>query len=364
MIRAAGILFKTKDGLVLLTKRGNGSDHPGEWAVPGGQYETEDKDDVINTAIREGLEETGVKLKPESLKLHSRTITPPSITDTPALPNGAPIDQGATEPVDFTTYIMQCDIPFLPQLCEESTGFAWVDPAFPPIPMHPGAKIALDKLSWDESQIANAISQGLLTSPQFYENLSLFAMRITGTGLSYRSTLGEHVWRSPDIYLNEEFLARCQGLPVIMEHPTEKIMLTGGEFSDRIVGTVMFAYIKDDDVWGIVKIYDPISTKMIIDQKLSTSPAVVFRDPRVNSKVILEDGKPLLVEGKPSLLDHLAICQSGVWDKGQGPSGIDIQDTDTFRFSDILIIAALAETNANLLSAKISTHHNRRNFYG
>jgi hypothetical protein len=36
----------------------------------------------------------------------------------------------------------------------------------------------------------------------------------------------------------------------------------------------------------------------------------------------LEGGATLLIEGKPSLLDHIAICEAGVWDKGGPPSGV------------------------------------------
>jgi hypothetical protein len=42
----------------------------------------------------------------------------------------------------------------------------------------------------------------------------------------------------------------------------------------------------------------------------------------MGSKYRTEDGTPLLVEGKPWLLDHLAICEVGVWDKGGAPTGV------------------------------------------
>jgi hypothetical protein len=38
----------------------------------------------------------------------------------------------------------------------------------------------------------------------------------------------------------------------------------------------------------------------------------------------MEDGSSLLVEGNPSFVDHLAICEKGVWDKGGDASGIRI----------------------------------------
>ena len=38
MIRAAGILFVAGDTALFL-RRGNGADHPNEWAIPGGKLE-------------------------------------------------------------------------------------------------------------------------------------------------------------------------------------------------------------------------------------------------------------------------------------------------------------------------------------
>ena len=72
----------------------------------------------------------------------------------------------------------------------------------------------------NELDIARGIRDGDLPSPQkFGDNLWLFAMRITGTGTAYRSKLDELVFRDPDIFLTEDFLERCQGLPVIVQHP-------------------------------------------------------------------------------------------------------------------------------------------------
>ncbi|MDE3023897.1 MAG: NUDIX hydrolase, partial [Pseudomonadota bacterium] len=41
----------------------------------------------------------------------------------------------------------------------------------------------------------------------------------------------------------------------------------------------------------------------------------------------LSNGESVLIEGKPSYIDHLAICSDGVWDKGNGPSGINLGET-------------------------------------
>jgi len=178
-----------------------------------------------------------------------------------------------------------------------------------------------DTSQLNELEIARLMAVGELDSPQSVVNMQLWAMRITGTGTAYRSALDEFVYRPPENYLNDEFLARCNGLSVIYEHP-EKRTLDSEEFADRIIGSIMLAYIKDDEVWGIAKVYDDHANAVMGEKKMSTSPTVVFRNLEDNSTIELDNGAAILIEGKPSLLDHLAVCELGVWDKGGEPAGV------------------------------------------
>ena len=187
--------------------------------------------------------------------------------------------------------------------------------------LHPGVVLALKRLTSDELGVARLMAAGELSSPQKYENIELFAVRVTGTGLSFRKGLQEHVWRNPEHYCNDEFLARCAGLPILWEHPPRAV-LDGDEFAKRVIGTVFLPYVQGFEVWAIAKIYDPQAAKMMEEGQLSTSPSVVFRDETVNDRVQSGDGRSLLFEGKPSLLDHLAVCELGVWDKGGAPAGV------------------------------------------
>lgn len=171
----------------------------------------------------------------------------------------------------------------------------------------------------DELGIAEAIRDGILPSPQKYENLTLFDLRITGTGLSYRTAHDEYVWRDPSLYLNDRFLRRCAGLTVTWEHP-EKGALDSKEFGARVIGSIMFAFIVGDAVHGIAKIYDDAAAKQMLNKQLSTSPGVVLRD--VDDKVDFDDSSVLLIEGEPKLLDHISVCGLGVWDKGGPATGV------------------------------------------
>ena len=176
-----------------------------------------------------------------------------------------------------------------------------------------------------ELDVARGIRDGKLPSPQLFgDNLRLFAMRVTGTGNAYRRALDEAVYRNPKTFLTEDFLERCQGLPVIVQHP-EKRVLNSEEFAKRVIGSIMLPYIKGDEVWGIARIYDAEAAEAIQAMALSTSPSVVIK--RNESRASeTESGRPLLVEGEPYLLDHLAIVNAGVWDKGDNPNGIEITE--------------------------------------
>jgi 8-oxo-dGTP pyrophosphatase MutT (NUDIX family) len=332
MIHASGILITTPARQALFLKRAPDTDSPGTWALPGGKIEGDETPQ--QAAIRETAEETSISLKPEDLTFLRRAASVASVT--PGSESSVVLPSGPSDPdaqVDFTTFTTTVPQPVVPTLCHEHTAWCYASLDNPPEPLHPGVRETLTAMTRNDAQedelsVARAIASGDRDSPQRYDNVTLFAMRITGTGVAYRSSLGEFVFRNPKVYLNDEFLARCNGLSVIMEHPKDAT-LNSDEFTDRIIGSIMLPYIKGDEVWGVAKIYDDVAVKLIEDKKLSTSPSVVFRDPSVNEKVPLADGKQLLIEGKPSLLDHLAVCEIGVWDKGQTPSGILINNDST-----------------------------------
>lgn len=171
-----------------------------------------------------------------------------------------------------------------------------------------------------EIELAKAIRDGSLESPQRYENVWLFNVRITGTGTSYRPAHDEFVYRPPEDFLTDDFLERCNGLPLIFEHP-DSPMLNTDEYRERSIGVVILPYLKDDEVWGIAKVFDDDAAELMKTSHISTSPAVVFRNAGSTETVDI-DGDTVLIEGKPSYVDHLAICEHGVWDKGGEPLGV------------------------------------------
>jgi 8-oxo-dGTP pyrophosphatase MutT (NUDIX family) len=305
--RAAGICFATLDGRILLMHRVDGQG----WAFPGGGIEGEET--AEQAARREVLEETGLEFT-DKLTLWTRR---------------------ARDGVDFTTFLAPTE-EFVPTLNNEHDAYQWADRRFAlnSPDLHPGVYIALKRFEMDELGVAKAMVAGEITSPQRYGNMLLISIRVTGTGHSFRYAHDEHVWRDPSLYMNPEFLERCNGLPVVLEHP-KKNMLTTKEFRDRIVGTIFVPYFKEmeQEVWCIAKIWDMDMAEILESEKTSTSPAVVFMGMSPGEKLPLSDGKHLLIENKPSLLDHLALLVpdedssgAGVWDKGLELSGVESVD--------------------------------------
>jgi hypothetical protein len=185
-----------------------------------------------------------------------------------------------------------------------------------------------------ELDIARAIATGEAQSPTNVGGFTLWAIRITSTGRAERTGLNEVVWRDRGLWLNDETLARISGLPVIVEHPTAA--LNSQEFATRAVGNCLYPYIADaagfqndadpdnfgPDIWAVCRIYDDATNQIMRENTLSTSPAVVFKPSDGNTVVDTGGGNHILLESTPSLICHVAICENGVWDRGDGPSGI------------------------------------------
>jgi len=350
MMRAAGILFVDPDGQVLFLKRGAGGDHPGAWCFPGGKVEGEET--AEQCAVREAKEECG-SVPDGSRILWTRRVAIDPVT-IPGVMAPAP-DQSAAaievaqqvavpEEVDFSTFLQKVDAQFVPKFDGEHVGFAWAPIDQPPEPLHPGCRIALDRFGMDELGLARAIADGSLTSPQKYQNIWLFCIRITGTATAFRRAKMAHdektgeptidpktgkqkilreaefVYRRPESYLTPDFLARCNGLPVIVLHP-EKMPIQSDEFSKRIIGTVFLPFIRGNEVWAVAKIFNEQAAYEMSTTQLSTSPGVITGGEV--EKFQMEDGSNVLIEGSPALVDHIAICPNGVWDKGEGPTGVE-----------------------------------------
>lgn len=304
----AGILF-IHDNEVLLLHRTDRD----EWEGPGGHVEAGES--LREAAIRECEEETGIEVD--------------DLQRTTAETGG--------DGIEYTTFFAYPSIKPKVTLNHEHDEARWFEMDDVPKSTHDGVKKALNGMNArhdsaepeTELDIAKAIRDGKLESPQRIGSMWLFDVRVTGTGASYRDAHDEYVYRPAEFYLNDEFLERCQGLPVIFEHP-EGSLLDTNEFRQRAIGSLVLPYIptRNDDkhltseVWAIARIYDGDAAELMQTSHVSTSPAVNLGAAGDSRTIEMDDGSTLLIEGKPPYLDHLAVCPVGVWDKGGEPRGV------------------------------------------
>lgn len=285
-IFGSGIMFRQDDFVFLIQRSDDGT-----WCQPGGTVEPGEL--AIDAARREVLEEVGYQ--------YDGPLTPHSVYG------------------DYLTFRAEVPERFEAKLNDESLAAGWFRIDELPKPLHQPFAEMLAQQALNETEVAALIADGTLSSPQFFINMWMFAIRVTGTGVTWRSADQQMAFRNPDDYLTPEFLQRVAGLPLIWLHP-EKNTLDSDEFAKRVIGTLTNSWVADNgEVWAIARVYDAEAAEIMATRQLSTSPTVKFVEV---PKSIIVDGQPLLVEPSPELLDHVAICEQGVWDKLLAPTGV------------------------------------------
>ncbi|MGN5575730.1 NUDIX hydrolase [Enterobacter sp. Lyrl_3] len=286
-IFGSGIMFRQGKFVFLIQRSDDGT-----WCQPGGKVEPGEL--AIDAARREVLEEVGYQ--------YDGPLTPHSVYG------------------DYLTFRAEVPERFEAKLNDESLAAGWFHIDDLPRPLHQPFAEMLAQQALNETEVAALIADGTLSSPQFFINMWMFAIRVTGTGVTWRSADQQMAFRNPDDYLTPEFLQRVAGLPLIWLHP-EKNTLDSNEFAKRVIGTLTNSWVADNgEVWAIARVYDAEAAEIMATRQLSTSPTVKFVE--VPDSIIEIDGQPLLVEPSPELLDHVAICEQGVWDKLLAPTGV------------------------------------------
>ena len=286
-IFGSGIMFRQGKFVFLIQRSDDGT-----WCQPGGKVEPGEL--AIDAARREVLEEVGYQ--------YDGPLTPHSVYG------------------DYLTFRAEVPERFEAKLNDESLAAGWFHIDDLPKPLHQPFAEMLAQQALNETVVAALIADGTLSSPQFFINMWMFAIRVTGTGVTWRSADQQMAFRNPDDYLTPEFLQRVAGVPLIWLHP-EKNKLDSDEFAKRVIGTLTNSWVADNgEVWAIARVYDAEAAEIMATRQLSTSPTVTFSE--IQDSIIKIDGQPLLVEGSPVLLDHVAICEQGVWDKLLAPTGV------------------------------------------
>lgn len=286
-IFGSGIMFRQGKYVFLIQRSDDGT-----WCQPGGTVEPGEL--AIDAARREVLEEVGYQ--------YDGPLTPHSVYG------------------DYLTFRAEVPERFEAKLNDESLAAGWFHIDDMPKPLHQPFAEMLAQQALNETEVAALIADGTLSSPQFFINMWMFAIRVTGTGVTWRSADQQMAFRNPDDYLTPEFLQRVAGVPLIWLHP-KKNKLDSDEFAKRVIGTLTNSWVADNgEVWTIGRVYDAEAAEIMATRQLSTSPTVTYSE--AQDSIIKIDGQPLLVEGSPVLLDHVAICEQGVWDKLLAPTGV------------------------------------------
>jgi 8-oxo-dGTP pyrophosphatase MutT (NUDIX family) len=146
--RAAGVIVRAGDGTMLFLRRGTGSDHAGEWGLPGGGI---DGDEAPEAAARRELSEEAGFAADGDFRL---------------------LDHHVMAAVDFTTFVHDTADAFTPTLNDEHTEFVWARPDAAPQPLHPGlastlaligaGKRAMDRLAFDRASVRRMDQDGRL----------------------------------------------------------------------------------------------------------------------------------------------------------------------------------------------------------
>ncbi|HHR0801779.1 NUDIX domain-containing protein [Enterobacter roggenkampii] len=310
-IFGSGIMFRQGKFVFLIQRSDDGT-----WCPPGGTVEPGEL--AIDAARREVLEEVGYQ--------YDGPLTPHSVYG------------------DYLTFRAEVPERFEAKLNDESLAAGWFHIDDLPKPLHQPFAEMLAQQALNETEVAALIADGTLSSPQFFINMWMFAIRVTGTGVTWRSADQQMAFRNPDDYLTPEFLQRVAGVPLIWLHP-EKNKLDSDEFAKRVIGTLTNSWVADNgEVWAVARVYDAEAAEIMATRQLSTSPTVTFSE--MQDSIIKIDGQPLLVEGSPVLLDHVAICEQGVWDKLLAPTGVksDSIPNEAEKMDEEKIVALINQT--------------------
>ncbi len=127
MLKAAGACIVAKDTKrILLQQRSLDGSYPRTWGFWGGKVEP--KENVSQGMLREVGEEVGIDILEYIHKIY-------------------PYDQYHSRDSEFSyyTFIVVVENEFIPNINEETGGYAWVNINYLPKPLHPGAKRTLFK---------------------------------------------------------------------------------------------------------------------------------------------------------------------------------------------------------------------------
>ena len=160
-----------------------------------------------------------------------------------------------------------------------------------------------------EKQIKDNYRLGLQRGILELDDCFYMPVRITGTGLSLRKNDdGKAIVadRQKVDFCSPAFLEHAKSLPILCEHPKEGMLTSENLKNNPIIGNCIDAWIQQDEVWGLARIFDKTLLDKLGKDINSTSPAVW-----VGYEKSCEDG---VVKETPTSINHLAFVDRGHWD--------------------------------------------------
>lgn len=169
-----------------------------------------------------------------------------------------------------------------------------------------------------ETEILNAYRLGLQSGIVEDENCFYIPVRVTGVGDTIRIDESGNPYveeRLKAEYFTPEVLEACSRLPITLEHPEGQLLSPKTIDTAKIIGLTLHAYIKDEEIWAIAKVFDKSIIKLFGKEICSTSPGI-----SCFYVIITGDGK---VKEAPAEINHLAFVSRGHWDQKAGSVGFD-----------------------------------------
>lgn len=155
-----------------------------------------------------------------------------------------------------------------------------------------------------EAMILNKYTQGQIKGIVVCDECFYMPVRITGLGENLRFGDGTLFVENRDkiAFLSNEAMAHFGNLPIIINHPKESLLNSENLAENRIIGNTINAFFKDDEIWGIARIFDKSILEKLNNGIYSTSPAI---------KSFHSQG----TRECPLVINHLAFVDKGHWDK-------------------------------------------------
>ena len=183
-----------------------------------------------------------------------------------------------------------------------------------------------------EKQIKDNYRLGLQRGILELDDCFYIPVRITGTGLSLRKDdNGKTIVadRQKVDFCSPAFLEHAKTLPILCEHPKEGMLTSENLKNNPIIGNCIDAWIRQDEVWGLARIFDKTLLEKMGKDINSTSPAVW-----VGYEKSSEDG---VIKEAPTSINHLAFVDKGHWDIN-GSIGYDdsVRENVSSENSDII----------------------------